>query len=62
MITATIIVASLILAAVYTVAWLCFPRARKQIEQPKLWFQEQVETYDRECRRDDTPTQERDEH
>ena len=61
MITATIIVASLILAAVYTVAWLCFPKARKQIEQPKLWFQEQVETYDRECRRDATPPQDHDE-
>jgi hypothetical protein len=50
MITATIILASLVLAAAYTLAWFCLPRVRRQIEQPKHWFQEQVESYDRECK------------
>jgi hypothetical protein len=59
-ITATIIFGSLLLAVVYTYAWLRFPRVRKQIEQPKHWFQEQVETYDRQCRESAPAGQEQD--
>lgn len=49
MITATIVIASLALALVYTGVWLFVPRAREQIEQPKHWFMDQIEQYDRAC-------------
>jgi hypothetical protein len=49
MISATIILASIVLALVYACAWCLNPRFRQQIEQPKHWFQDQLEKYDREC-------------
>jgi hypothetical protein len=47
-ISATIIIASIVLALVYTCVWCLSPRFRQQIEQPKYWFQGQLEKYDRE--------------
>jgi hypothetical protein len=49
MISATIIIASVVLALVYACVWLINPRFRQEIEQPKHWFQDQLEQYDREC-------------
>ena len=51
MISALIIVASVVLALAYACAWCLNPRFRHQVEQPKHWFQEQLESYDRECQR-----------
>jgi hypothetical protein len=48
MISATIIIASIVLALVYTCLWSVSPRFRQQVEQPKYWFQDQLEKYDRE--------------
>jgi predicted HicB family RNase H-like nuclease len=50
MISATIIIASVVLALAYVVVWLVNPKFRQQIEQPKYWFQDQLEKYDHECR------------
>ncbi|MGD8341265.1 MAG: hypothetical protein PVH89_10805 [Gammaproteobacteria bacterium] len=50
MISATIIIASVVLALVYGCVWCMSPEFRQQIEQPKHWFQDQLEKYDRECR------------
>jgi hypothetical protein len=48
MISATIVIASVILALAYACVWCLSPRFRRQIEQPKHWFQDQLEKYDRE--------------
>jgi hypothetical protein len=45
-ITAVIISASLALAAAFSLAWLLVPSLRRQIEDPKHWFQDQVQRYD----------------
>ena len=50
MITATIIIATLALVAAFSSAWIFGPRLRKQIEDPKHWFQDHVQQYDRQCR------------
>ncbi len=50
MITAIIVISSVLLAAIFTVAWLTNPALRRQIEQPKHGFQEQVRQYNRQCR------------
>jgi hypothetical protein len=55
-ITATIIVGSIAFALVYTCVWLCVPRLRRQIEQPKFWFLDQVHRYDRQCARRESRT------
>ena len=47
MITTTIVLASLALAAAFTLTWLLKPSLREQIEAPKHLFQEQVQQYDR---------------
>lgn len=47
MITTIIVVASLALAAAFTLAWLLKPALREQIEAPKHLFQERVRQYDR---------------
>ncbi len=49
MITAIIIAASLGLAAAFSLAWLLMPGLRRQIENPKHWFQEQAQRYDQAC-------------
>ena len=49
MISATIVIASVVLALAYACVWCLSPRFRQQIEQPKHWFQDQLEKYDREC-------------
>ncbi len=50
MISATIIIASVVLAIVYMCVWSLSPRFRQQVEQPKYWFQDQLEKYDRELK------------
>ena len=50
MITAMIVGGSLLLAAIYTLAWLLGPGLRRQIESPKHWFDAQTRQYDRMCR------------
>lgn len=47
MITSIIVVASLVLAGAFTVAWLLRPRLREQVEAPKHLFQDLVRQYDR---------------
>lgn len=56
MITAMIIVFSVILAAAYFVAWLTKPDLRKQIEYPKHCFQDQLRQYDQQCREEQERT------
>ena len=46
MITTIIVVASLALAAAFTLAWLLKPSLREQIEAPKHLFHDQVRQYD----------------
>ena len=49
MITAIIVISSLLLAAIFTVAWLTNPALRRQIELPKHSFQDQVQQYNQQC-------------
>ena len=49
MITAAIIIASIVLAALFIRAWAFRPEFRQQIESPKHSFQAQVQAYDRYC-------------
>ena len=46
MITTIIVVASLALAAAFTLAWLLKPSLREQIEAPKHLFHDRVRQYD----------------
>ena len=46
MITTIIVVASLVLAAAFTLAWLLKPSVREEIEAPKHLFHDQVRQYD----------------
>ena len=50
MITAIIVISTIALAAVFTIAWLTKPALRRQIEQPKYCFQDQVQQYNQQCR------------
>lgn len=50
MITTIIVVASLALAAAFTLAWLLKPALREQIEAPKHLFHDQVRQYDQGLR------------
>jgi len=47
MVTTIIVVASLALAAAFTLGWLLKPSLRAQIEAPKHFFQDRVRQYDR---------------
>jgi hypothetical protein len=47
MISAIVIVASLVLAAAFVLAYALRPGLRNEIERPKHWFQDQVRRYDR---------------
>jgi hypothetical protein len=49
MIAAFIVISSIILAAVFTVAWIIKPGFREQVENPKYSFQAQLERYNRQC-------------
>lgn len=49
MITAFIVIASVVLAAVFTIAWLSSPVLRRHIEYPKHTFQDQVQRYNQHC-------------
>ena len=50
MIVSTLIVsAALLLAVAFSLAWLLAPSLRRQIEQPKHWFQNQARRYDQAC-------------
>ena len=46
MIATIIVTLSLLLAGIYTLAWLLRPGLRRQIEQPKYQFQDQVRQHD----------------
>ena len=46
MISTFIVVASLVLAAVFIAAWILKPEFRRRIEAPKHLFAEQVRQYD----------------
>ena len=50
MIPAIIVVASLALAAAFTLAWLLNPGLRERIEAPKHLFHDRARQYDREIR------------
>lgn len=56
MISAIVIVASIVLGVAFTFAWRFRPGLRDEIERPKHWFQDQVRRYDRACRGDDEGT------
>jgi hypothetical protein len=60
MISATIIIASVVLALAYACVWCINPRFRQQIEQPKHWFQDQLEKYDRQSQQASSTEQEPD--
>jgi hypothetical protein len=47
MITAIIVVASLVFAVAFVVAWCCSPSLRRWVERPKYRFLESVRQYDR---------------
>jgi len=49
MIAAFIVVSSVVLALVFTIAWLTRPGFRQRIESPKHAFANQVRQYDRHC-------------
>jgi hypothetical protein len=49
MITAFIVISSVILALAFTIAWLLRPELRRQIESPKHNFQEQIRSYNKQC-------------
>ena len=46
MISFIVIGASLLLAAVYILAWIFRPGFRQAIERPKYWFQDELGRYD----------------
>ena len=48
-VTGIVIVASMILAAGFGLAWLLAPGFRRQLEDPKRWFENQVRQYDQAC-------------
>lgn len=49
MITAIIVISSVVLAGVFTIAWLTSPGLRRHIEYPKHCFQDQVQRYNQQC-------------
>jgi len=48
MITAIIVIVSIIFAIAFSLAYLVKPNLRKQIEQPKYFFHEQVQAYNQQ--------------
>lgn len=49
MITVIIVVSTVLLAAIFTFAWFTNPALRRQIEQPKHFFQDQVHQHNQQC-------------
>jgi len=49
MISAIVIVSSLVLAIAFLAAWALRPDLREEIELPKHWFQDQLRRYDQRC-------------
>jgi hypothetical protein len=47
MMTTIIVVASLMFAAAFLLAWCCSPALRRWVEQPKYRFLDSVRQYDR---------------
>ena len=45
MIAAIIVIASIVFAGAFTIAYLVRPTLRKQVEAPKFIFQEQIRQY-----------------
>lgn len=56
MISYIVIVASLVLAAAYVLAWLIRPGFRQDIERPKHWFQNELRRYDQRFEGDQKDT------
>jgi len=50
MISSIVIIASLVLAAAFILAWLLRPGLRQEIERPKHWFQDELRRYDQQCK------------
>jgi len=50
MISAIVIVSSIVLATAFSLAWLLRPDLREEIERPKHSFQDQLRRYDRRHR------------
>jgi len=48
-ISAIVIVASLVLATAFALMYALRPGLREEIERPKHWFQNQLDRYDRHC-------------
>jgi hypothetical protein len=53
MIATFIVLSSLLLAALFTAAWLFKPDFRRRIEDPKFAFQQQLERYNQEYQNTD---------
>lgn len=49
MMATIIVIGSVVLAAVFTIAYLTRPGLRRQIEHPKYCFQDQVQHHNRQC-------------
>ena len=54
MITAIIVIVSVVLAVAFVIAWLVKPALRRRVEDPKHLFADQVRQYDEQCQ--DAPT------
>ena len=55
MITAFIVISSLLLAGAFAFAWATRPDLRRRIERPKHLFAAQVQQYDKDLRSTDSP-------
>ena len=49
MIAGIIVVASIVLAGVFTLAYFMRPAVRAQVERPKFVFHDQLQRYNRHC-------------
>jgi hypothetical protein len=52
MISAAVIVASLVLAVAFALMFALKPDLREEVERPKHWFVDQVRRYDLQCQDD----------
>ncbi len=48
MIASFIVISSIVLALVFTIAWFTRPDLRQQVEDPKYFFQQQVKHHDKQ--------------
>lgn len=51
MITAFIVISSIVLAFAFFIAWLTKPGLRQDIENPKHLFAERIQQYDEQCQK-----------